>query len=221
MKAGLLVISYMAFFSIPHGIYANAVRVHLAFSTSSNKRSSSLPQDKILKSLTYYKLDKALSQNLIDLAESALRSWSSQPSVFLSQPEQKAVSEAFKDLVGLQVNFAGGFPGAENCRAIFERQPDEETYGSDDTVLVAGNAYDVDEYIAAVEIVGNFLFEKATYDDFKSALINALGGDKGQVSKVIQTIINHIGGRILKAVVPTVRRHHHDWRPWCADYHFT
>lgn len=211
----------MAFFSKPHGSYANAVRVNLAFSTSSNKRSSSLPQDKILKSLTYYKLDKALSQNLIDLAESALRSWSSQPSVFLSQPEQKAVSEAFKDLVGLQVNFAGGFPGAENCRAIFERQPDEETYGSDDTVQVAGNAYDVDEYIAAVEIVGNFLFEKATYDDFKSALINALGGDKGQVSKMMQTIINQIGGRILKAAVFTVRRHHHGWRPWCTDYHFT
>lgn len=190
MNAGLLVISYMVFFSIAHGSYANAARVHLAFSTSSNKRSSSLPQDKILKSLTYYKLDKALSQNLIDLAESALRSWSSQPSVFLSQPEQKAVSEAFKDLVGLQVNFAGGFPGAENCRAIFERQPDEETYGSDDIVQVAANAYDVDEYIAAVEIVGNFLFEKATYDDFKSALINALGGDKGQVSKIIQTVIN-------------------------------
>lgn len=221
MNAGLLVISYMVFFSIAQGNYANAARVHLAFSTSSNKRSSSLPQEKILKSLTYYKLDKALSQTLIDLAESALRSWSSQPSVFLSQPEQKAVSEAFKDLVGLQVNFAGGFPGAENCRAIFERQPDEETYGSDDTVQVAVNAYDVDEYIAAVEIVGNFLFEKATYDDFKSALINALGGDKGQVSKIIQTDINHIGGEILKAAVFTVWRHHHDWRPWCADYHFT
>ena len=195
IKAGLLLISYLAFFSVPHGSYANAARVHLAFSTSSNKKSSSLPQDKILKSLTYYKLDKALSQNLIDLAETALRSWSPQPSVFLTQPEQKAVSEAFKDLVGLQVNFAGGFPGAENCRAIFERQPDQETYGFDDTVPLAGNIYDVDEYIAAVEIVGNFLFEKATYDDFKSALINALGSDKGQVSEIMRTDVHRDADR--------------------------
>lgn len=192
VKACLMVISYLAFYSTSNRNYATAGPVHLAFSTSSNKRGSTLPQDKILKSLTYYKLDKALSQNLIDLAEAALRSWSSQPSVFLTQPEQKAVSEAFKDLVGLQVNFAGGFPGAEKCRAIFERQSDEESYGSDDTVQAAGNIYDIDEYMAAVEIVGNFLFEKATYDDFKSALINSLGGDKGQVIVILSSFTNYI-----------------------------
>jgi hypothetical protein len=219
VKAGLMVISYLAFYSTPNRHYAAAGPLHLAFSTSSNKRGSALPQDKILKSLTYYKLDKALSQNLIDLAESALRSWSCQPSVFLTQPEQKAVSEAFKDLVGLQVNFAGGYPGAENCRALFERQPDEESYGSDDTVQAAGNIYDVDEYMAAVEIVGNFLFEKATYDDFKSALINALGADKGQVIDHSSLIL--FLNEKLTAVVYAVRGHHYDWRPWRADYHPT
>jgi hypothetical protein len=102
--------------------------VCLAFSANAGKKKSNLPQDKIMKSLTYYKLDKALSQDLIDSAETALRSWSNQPSVFLSQPEQKAVSEAFKDLIGLKVSFAGGFQGAENCRAIFQKASEEQEY---------------------------------------------------------------------------------------------
>lgn len=91
------------------GCSANPIGSLLAFSSNASKKKASLPQDKIMKSLTYYKLDKALSQDLIDSAETAIRSWSSQPSVFLSQPEQKAVSEAFKDLIGLKIDFAGGF----------------------------------------------------------------------------------------------------------------
>jgi len=141
-----------------------------------------------MKSLTYYKLDKALSQDLIDSAETALRSWSSQPSVFLSQPEQKAVSEAFKDLMGLKVNFAGGFQGAENCRAIFQRAPEEQEYyeGYEAEPIPAEN-FNIDEFIAVLSIEGNFIFEKATYADFKTALITTLGGDKGQIGDIVLT----------------------------------
>jgi hypothetical protein len=155
-----------------------------ALSTRSNKKRSVLPQDKILKSLTYYKLDKALSQDLIDLAETAVQSWSNQPSVFLSQPEQKAVTEAFKDLIGLKVDFAGGFPGAENCRAIFQRSEDIAIDYSEQEDSSADLSFNVDEYIAVLNIEGNFIFEKATSDDFKSAMSNTLGGDKGEVSLV-------------------------------------
>jgi hypothetical protein len=155
-----------------------------ALSTRSNKKRSVLPQDKILKSLTYYKLDKALSQDLIDLAETAVQSWSNQPSVFLSQPEQKAVTEAFKDLVGLKVDFAGGFPGAENCRAIFQRSEETAIDYNEKEDSSADQSFNVDEYIAVLNIEGNFIFEKATYDDFKSAMSNTLGGDKGEVLQV-------------------------------------
>jgi hypothetical protein len=88
-------------------------------------------------------------------------------------------------------------------------------------VQAAGNIYDVDEYMAAVEIVGNFLFEKATYDDFKSALINALGGDKGQVIVMLSSTLIMSLNEKLTAAVYAVRGHHHDWRPWRADYHPT
>lgn len=173
-------LSYFVF-SISFLLIVRDVCFTSAFSTRSNKKRSVLPQDKILKSLTYYKLDKALSQDLIDLAETAIQSWSNQPSVFLSQPEQKAVTEAFKDLIGLKVDFAGGFPGAENCRAIFQRS--EETAIDDGEVVdpSADQSFNVDEYIAVLNIEGNFIFEKATYDDFKSAMSNTLGGDKGEV----------------------------------------
>ena len=173
--AALYLISWFAFSFSPDSRVANAL-------SNVSKKRGALPQDKILKTLTYYKLDKALSQDLIDSAESALKSWSNQPSVFLSQPEQKAVSEAFKDLIGLDFDFAGGFQGAENCRAIFQRAAEvqEEYYGSEDEPAVVKN-FNVDEFIAVLNIEGNFLYEKATYADFKSALINSLGGDKGQV----------------------------------------
>ena len=165
------------------GCFATSSHSPLAFSASSGKKRSVLPQDKILKSLTYYKLDKALSQDLIDCAETALKSWSDQPSVFLSQPEQKAVSEAFKDLIGLNVEFAGGFQGAENCRAIFQKAAEtQEYYEGEEKAAVTKPNFNVDEFIAVLNIEGNFLFEKATYGDFKSALINSLGGDKGQVN---------------------------------------
>lgn len=155
----------------------------LAFSAGANKKRSVLPQEKILKTLTYYKLDKALSQDLVDLAENALRSWNNQHSIFLSQPDQKAVTEAFKDLMGLKVDFAGGYAGAENCRAVFQRvgETGDDYSEFDDTA--AEKMFDVDEIIAVLNIEGNFLFEKATYDDFRSATVNALGGNKGQVIK--------------------------------------
>lgn len=90
------------------------------------KRKSTLPQgDKILKSLQYNKLDKVLSQDLLTVAEKAIKSWSSQPSIFLSQPAQKAVADSFKDVVGLKLDFAGGFDSAENCRAIFQKAAEE------------------------------------------------------------------------------------------------
>jgi hypothetical protein len=40
----------------------------------------------------------------------------------------------------------------------------------------------LDSLIALVKIEGNFLFDKATAAEFRSALINILGSDKGQVS---------------------------------------
>lgn len=47
--------------------------------------------------------------------------------------------------------------------------------------IVPTENFNIDEFIAVLSIEGNFIFEKATYADFKSALITTLGGDKGQV----------------------------------------
>ena len=182
-----------------------------SLSSNASKKRSLLPQDKIMKTLTYYKLDKALSQDLIDSAETALRSWSSEPSVFLSQPEQKAVSEAFRDLIGLDVDFAGGFNGAENCRAIFQRAPDvqEEYYGSEELASATEKDFNIDEFVAVVNIEGNFLFEKATYSDFKSALTNTLGSDKGQVNSYDSFDFYHLSGMRCRQSVTEKRHNQH------------
>ena len=39
----------------------------------------------------------------------------------------------------------------------------------------------MDSLIALVKIEGNFLFDKASPSEFRSALVNVLGQDKGQV----------------------------------------
>ena len=74
-----------------------------------------LPQDKIFKSLNYHKIDKGLSQQIMDTAELAIQNWSCEASQFLSQPEQKAISDTFNDVVGVKFRFVGGYPQAERC----------------------------------------------------------------------------------------------------------
>jgi RNA-binding protein YlmH len=77
---------------------------------------SNLPQDKITKSLNFNKVDKSFSQQLIETAEAAIQNWSCEATPFVSQPDQKAISDAFRDIVGLKFRFIGGYPQAERCR---------------------------------------------------------------------------------------------------------
>lgn len=146
-----------------------------------------LPQDKILKSLKFFGVDQDLSQQLIDKAEQSIREWDKCATCFLNQPQQKAVTESFKDIVDLKFSFQGGYMQAENRRVIFERSTGDEEYATlaednEDGGVVGVN---MDDIVAMVNIEGNFLFEKAAFTDFKSALTQCLGQDKGQVGDII------------------------------------
>jgi photosystem II S4 domain protein len=147
-----------------------------------------LPHDKLIKSLQYFKVDKDLSQQLVEHAENSIRSWSMEATPFLTQPQQKAVSESFKDIVDLKFTFFGGYPQAEQRRAVFQRS-EGESYEADTESSKDESVIDLaaDDFVALLNIEGNFLFEKATHDDFRNAVIQVLGSDKGQVGDVIVT----------------------------------
>ena len=77
-------------------------------------------------------------------------------------------------------------------RAIFQRS-EGESYDLDSSEGVGSNSGEsnpgliVDNFVGLLNIEGNFVFEKATHDDFKSAVIQTLGSDKGQVGDIIVT----------------------------------
>ena len=150
-----------------------------------------LPQDKLLKSLKFYGVDTDLSQTLIDKAEQSIREWDLCTSpCFLTPPQQKAVTESFKDIVDLSFVFHGGYPQAENRRVLFRRS----TADVDEAYVVPGepsesettvDGLNMDDVVALINVEGNFLFEKITFADVRSALIQTLGSDKGQIGDVI------------------------------------
>ena len=83
--AALYLISWFAFSFSPDSRVANAL-------SNVSKKRGALPQDKILKTLTYYKLDKALSQDLIDSAESDLKAGAiNRQCFFLSQSKKQSL----------------------------------------------------------------------------------------------------------------------------------
>ena len=152
-----------------------------------------LPQDKLLKSLKFYGVDADLSQILIDKAEQSIREWDLCASCFLTPPQQKAVTESFKDIVDLSFVFHGGYPSAENRRVLFRRSTGdvEESYeqmipgeSSNDSES-SSDGVNLDEVVALINVEGNFLFEKITFADVRSALTQTLGSDQGQIGDVI------------------------------------
>jgi RNA-binding protein YlmH len=141
---------------------------------------ATLPQDKILKSLSFFGVDKDLGQTLIDTAEVSVQTFTPSTSCFLSPAQQKAVTEAFKDVVDLKFHFYGGYPQAERRRALFRRRSAVEVDAVVDGEAGGEGAADalegvnVDDLVALVNVEGNFLFEKATFDDFRGAVLQAL-----------------------------------------------
>ena len=153
----------------------------LAFSTTTVivGLRTSLPQDKLLKGFNFFKFDSALSQELIDTAENAIREWTvtSHP-CFFNQPEQKAIKTVFKDVIGIKCSFIGGYPQSESKLVMFERENenmDLDNENENDESNPLSENISLDDYIALINIEGNFLFEKATIDDFRSAVENSLG----------------------------------------------
>jgi RNA-binding protein YlmH len=94
-----------------------------------------------------------------EAADNALRTWELQTSDFLRPPEVTAVENVLGRVADLKIDKSGGFPQAERARVFFSR-----------LVEYAGEL-DFSPHLQALNIVGNFVFDKATHRDFLGAVM--------------------------------------------------
>jgi len=166
--------------------------VTLAANPRTISNAGLLPRDKLLKSLKYHQIDTDLGLDLIDKAEVSLRTWTTTETDFLSPLEASGVLSAFKDLsVGVLVSCSGGYPQAERKRVFFERAVE----GIEDMVPLADEPLqpfawqaNVESFIAALNVQGNFMMDKATLQDFETSVLAVDASIKrGDIGDIIIT----------------------------------
>jgi len=113
-----------------------------------------LPKEKILFKSPFRKD----LETLLYYAEKALSEREAIWSPFLSPQLIEEVKIKFNNLKDISLLFEGGFPGSERKRICFLR-PDEESYSTS-----------IDIPIKGIYIKGNFLFDRATQNDFRDLL---------------------------------------------------
>lgn len=99
---------------------------------------------------------------VLEVAETALRTWEPCWTGFVSGAEREEVQERLGSLTELALHGTGGFAGAERQRLVLVRRES----GLDPAAL--------EEPLSGVELRGNFLFDPAEPEDLRQALL-ALG----------------------------------------------
>ncbi len=138
-----------------------------------------LPREDLLKGVE----NRETVARVIDRAEQAIKTWEVTCSDFLSPPEYTEVQQAFGRLTEVHLVAWGGYPQAERQRLAIAR-----------TDLPLDPAQ-VD--VAALSIVGNFLFDLATHRDFLGAILGT-GIERGKVGDII--VLGERGAQVV--VVP-------------------
>ncbi|WP_269625442.1 photosystem II S4 domain protein [Prochlorococcus marinus] len=126
-----------------------------------------LPKEKILFKSSF---PKDL-ERLLHFAEKALNDRTAVWSPFLSAQLIEEVKSKFNNLSDISLLFEGGFPRAERKRICFLRSEEEINYPS------------INIPIKGVYIKGNFLFDRATQNDFRDTLheLQAQGDEIGDI----------------------------------------
>ncbi|MFW6358167.1 MAG: photosystem II S4 domain protein [Chroococcales cyanobacterium] len=112
-----------------------------------------LPREELLKGVE----DRDSLARVIDLAESAIKTWEITFSDFLSPPILFETQEKFQNLTEIELVAWGGYPQAERKRVAIARS---------ELPLEASQVA-----VAALDIAGNFLFDTASHRDFLGAIL--------------------------------------------------
>lgn len=136
-----------------------------------------LPKEELLKGVE----NRDVLARVLDRAEHVLKTWEVMVTDFLSPPELAEVQEVLGRLTELSLATGGGYPQAERQRVAIARAelPPEM----------------VQVEVAALSIVGNFLFDSATHRDFLGALLGT-----GLVREKVGDLIV-LGDRGAQAIV--------------------
>lgn len=126
-----------------------------------------LPREALLKGS---RQPQALAP-LIDLAEEAVRTWQPLWSPFVAADLREEAEARLGALAELQLSSAGGWPQAERRRLLLQRA---------DLAVGAAAAEGEPAPIAGLLVNGNFLFDPASADDVRQALLGS-GVDPGEL----------------------------------------
>ncbi len=126
-----------------------------------------LPEEEILFKSPFRKELKTL----LDYAEKALNNREAIWSPFVSAPLIEEVKNKFNNLNDISLLFEGGFPNAERKRICFLRSEEEM------------NSPPINIPLKGIYIKGNFLFDRATKNDFRDILheLNAQADEIGDI----------------------------------------
>jgi len=141
----------------------------------------SIPKDDILTRLLQSQIPTETCIACLVSANTAMRTWSPifVSCGFLSASQQLVVRNAFDIVSGLRMKTYGGYPQAERQRIAFHRIAEELEYTANSDEVFDGNDF------SYIKIVGNFIFEKFTIDEFRTRLINVCGVDESYLGDII------------------------------------
>lgn len=103
---------------------------------------------------------------IIEAAEQALRTWDPVWTVFVEGDVREEAERRLASLAELNLASSGGYPGAERRRLLLQRSEAAVPLG--DLEAESGPTG-----LMGLEISGNFLFDPAERDDFRSGLLAA------------------------------------------------
>jgi len=150
-----------------------------------------LPRDELLKRIE----NREAVARVIDQADQAIKTWEIIYSDFLSPPEIFEVQELFTRLSEVHLIAAGGYPQAERQRLAIARA---------ELPLTAAQVA-----LAALEIVGNFLFDPASHRDFLGAMLGTgivrdrvgdilVAGERGAQAIVVPEMVEFLSMSVIQ-----------------------
>ncbi len=126
-----------------------------------------LPREVLLESST----DPAGLEQILTQAEKVLNTWESSWSPFISAPLREEALQRMASLAEFNCFSEGGYPGAERQRVRIERS-EKKSSPLDNQASFKG-----------LQIKGNFLFDRASLNDFRNSL-KSMGASIGGIGDI-------------------------------------
>jgi photosystem II S4 domain protein len=150
-----------------------------------------LPKEELLKGVE----NREIVSRVIDLAESAIKTWEVSQTDFLSPPELAESQAVFNRLTEVKLVPWGGYARAERQRLAIARE---------ELPIDVSNVE-----LVALSIEGNFLFDQATHRDFLGAMLGTgivrektgdiiVLGDRGAQVIVVPEMVTYLEMNLMQ-----------------------